>query len=164
MDILTLVWGFCVGIFLPVQAGANGRLIRHLGHPVYASLWSFATAAVIMAFFSVLVRYMGMFGSSQVRAAAGVATPWWAWLGGAMGAFYVTSAASLAPKVGALMLTLVLLAGQLIASLGLDQFGMAGFPQRNLSPMRIGGVIVVVAGVMMVFKGTTGYWPWASRR
>jgi transporter family-2 protein len=156
MNMMTLILGFCIGVLIPVQAGANGRMIRYLGHPVYSGLWNFASGAVVMAIVAAAVRYGGLFASSAVRepGSAPPVNPWWAWCGGAMGAVFVTSSASLAPKIGALMLTVLLMAGQLVAAAGVDHFGAVGFPQKDLSPMRIAGVLVVVLGVAMVYKGS----------
>ncbi len=153
---MTLIWAFLIGILIPVQAGTNGRMIKYLGHPTYSGLWNFASGAVVMAVVAAMVRWGGLFASATVRAPGQPLphNPWWVWFGGAMGAVFVTSSATLAPRIGALMLTVLLMAGQLVAAIGVDHFGIVGFPQRAVSVWRVAGILVVIIGVAMVYKGS----------
>jgi transporter family-2 protein len=78
------------------------------------------------------------------------AAPWWVWVGGALGAFYVAGAVVTAPKLGAATLIALVVAGQAVASLVVDHFGWVGFEQQHISAGRIAGMILVVAGVSLV--------------
>ncbi len=55
-----------------------------------------------------------------------------------------------APRLGAVALVAVLLAGQTIASLLVDQFGWVGFDRHALTPGRVLGLLLVAAGVALV--------------
>src|SRR5919108_469601 len=55
------------------------------------------------------------------------AAPWWVWIGGALGAFYVAASIVTAPRLGAATLIALVVAGQAVASLLIDQFGWVGF-------------------------------------
>lgn len=145
-----------MGVLLPVQASANALISRQYGHPVYAALWNFLSGTVLLAVLAATIRYAGWwrFSPQAVASAAPVSTPWWAWTSGVMGAFFVASSAYIAPRIGALLLTVIILAGQLIASAMADSFSLFNYPQRELTPMRGIGMALVVIGVALVVRGT----------
>jgi transporter family-2 protein len=70
--------------------------------------------------------------------------------GGLLGAFYVTMALILAPRIGIASVMALGIAGQLVAALLLDRFGMFGLLERGLTTGRVGGVVLVFAGALMV--------------
>jgi transporter family-2 protein len=76
--------------------------------------------------------------------------PWWAWIGGALGAFFVAASVVTAPKLGAAQLVALVVAGQAVASLVIDQFGWVGFETKHLSAGRLVGMALVGAGVAFV--------------
>jgi transporter family-2 protein len=76
--------------------------------------------------------------------------PWWVWVGGALGAFYVAASIVTAPKLGAAQLIALVVAGQALVSLFVDQFGWVGFEQKNISIGRVAGMALVGAGVALV--------------
>ncbi len=78
--------------------------------------------------------------------------PWWAWLGGLLGAFNITLSIFLAAKLGALTLAISLVCGQIIASIVLDHFGWLGYPQISISPERMIGALCVIVGLFLVSK------------
>ncbi len=78
--------------------------------------------------------------------------PWWVWIGGFFGAFFVTAATILVPRIGATMLLSASIAGQMIVSLILDHYGLLGLPQRPVSLWRTLGVVLVVLGVVVIRK------------
>ncbi len=72
--------------------------------------------------------------------------------GGFMGAFFVASAVVIAPVLGAGTMMCWMIAGQMAASILLDHFGLIGYAVRDASPMRIFGVLLVVAGAVIIEK------------
>jgi len=76
--------------------------------------------------------------------------PWWVWLGGALGAFYVLGSIVAAPRLGAVTLFVVILAGQALASLAVDHFGWVGFEEHPVNALRLAGVALLAAGVALV--------------
>jgi transporter family-2 protein len=77
-------------------------------------------------------------------------TPWWNWIGGPLGALIVLAGAALAPRLGAALFIALVVAGQLICSLALDHFALMGLPEQVLTPGRVFGAVLVVAGVLCV--------------
>jgi len=55
-----------------------------------------------------------------------------------------------APKLGAAALIAVIVAGQALSSLAVDQFGWVGFEQKPITAGRIAGMALVGAGVALV--------------
>jgi uncharacterized membrane protein YdcZ (DUF606 family) len=53
------------------------------------------------------------------------AAPWWAWIGGALGAYYVVIVIIFAQKLGAGTLVAIFVCAQLITSIVLDLTGTA---------------------------------------
>jgi transporter family-2 protein len=78
--------------------------------------------------------------------------PWWGWTGGALGAFFVFSSIVLAAQLGAAATMAWLLAGQFLAALVLDHYGLVSFAVREVSWPRILGVGLLIAGALLVNK------------
>jgi bacterial/archaeal transporter family-2 protein len=76
--------------------------------------------------------------------------PWWVWVGGLLGAFYVLGSVVAAPKLGAATLVAVILAGQAVASLLVDHFGWVGFEENPVTLGRLAGIAFVAVGVALV--------------
>jgi bacterial/archaeal transporter family-2 protein len=54
------------------------------------------------------------------------------------------------PKIGALALVGILLAGQLIASVLIDHYGWMGFPIQKMNAVRLVGVLLLVGGFLLI--------------
>lgn len=135
----------CVcGFLLPFQAGANAEMARHAGGRFQGALANFAVGWVLLALIVLATR-----GSWPTRAALGAA-PWWAWLGGAIGASYVAMTVFVAPRLGGVLMLGVAIVGQLVGSLVVDHFGLVGFPVREVTPGRAAGVVLLLGGAAMV--------------
>lgn len=132
------------GVAVASQSGVNATLARGVGGPVQAAFLSFAVGTVALLLV-VLARR-----DAWPDAAALGALPWWAWVGGLLGAFYVTVAVLAAPKLGAGALVAGVIAGQLLAVVVIDHFGWLGFPQRLLTLPRMVGVVLLGAGALLV--------------
>jgi transporter family-2 protein len=141
---LYLLFALAGGAALPLQAGINAQLATWLGSPVRAAFVSFAVGTLVLLAASALVfkplPSWGRIGDA----------PWWVWIGGALGAFYVAASIVSAPKLGAAQLIALVVAGQALVSLFVDQFGWVGFEQKDISIGRLVGVVLVGAGVALV--------------
>ncbi|HZT90818.1 MAG TPA: DMT family transporter [Gaiellaceae bacterium] len=142
IGILLVAFAAVAGVFLPLQAGVNSQLARYVGGPVRASMISFGVGAIAL-----LVVVLLFYRSEAHRAGD---APWWAWVGGLLGAFYVTSTVVVPVRIGAAPFFGILVAAQLVMGVLIDRFGWIGFPQRELSPLRIVGVALLVAGALLV--------------
>lgn len=145
MQIGTMLLAFAVGAGLVVQVGMNVALGRALGSPFLGSLTNFLVGSAALVTF-VLLR-VDLPGRTQVAGA-----PAWAWFGGLFGAMYVTVATLAGPRIGALLLLALTVAGQMVASIVVDHYGLLGFAQQPVTAMRLLGVAFLVAGIVLVAR------------
>ena len=81
---------------------------------------------------------------------------WWHLIGGTASAIYVVSTIVLFPRLGAVVSVGLFIAGQMLASLALDSFGLLGVAQTGLQAGAAIGTLVVLAGVAMIVFGQGG--------
>lgn len=144
MQSVTFFAALIAGVLVPLQAGANAALGRGLGHPLWATMISLAVSAICVVPVMLALRVSG-------PSIAGLADqPKWIWIGGIVGVVYITAALLLAPKLGAAIFMTAVIAGQILASLAIDYFGLVGFQAKPLTLPRLIGAAVVVAGVLVM--------------
>ena len=114
------------GGMLALQAPTNAILSRAGGSPVLAALISFAVGTI--ALFAVWLA-----SSNRPGAAPFAGLPWYAWLGGLYGAFFVAIAAFAAPRIGLASLITIGISGQIVMALLLDHLGALGLPREPIS-------------------------------
>ncbi|HEX8482086.1 MAG TPA: DMT family transporter [Allosphingosinicella sp.] len=141
--LFALAAAFVGGSLIALQAPTNALLARGVGSPVNAAFVSFVVGTVAL---------LAVAAALGVRPAAGEvrSLPWHAWTGGFYGAFFVAVAAFAAPRLGVTYFLMVAIAGQLAMALLLDRIGAFGLPRIEISPARIAGVILVLAGAFLV--------------
>jgi bacterial/archaeal transporter family-2 protein len=139
-----LLFAFAACVVLPLQAGINAELAEWLHSPIRAAFVSFLVGSLLLAVAAALV-FRPLPSWSRVGDA-----PWWVWLGGALGAFYVVGSIVSAPKLGAATLIGLIVAGQAMASVLVDHFGWVGFEPKPISAGRLVGMGLVGAGVVLV--------------
>ena len=133
------------GAGLAVQSGTNAVLGRMLGHPMWASFWQFAAGTVLIIALMVALRV-----PTPAFAATAATAPWWVWVGFITGSYFVIAALSLAPVIGVGGFIASLVAGQMIASLLLDHYGLVGFAVRPLTLAKVVGASLIIAGVLLI--------------
>jgi transporter family-2 protein len=89
-------------------------------------------------------------GAKWIDGNALAGLPWWAWLGGVLGAFNVAMSIFLAPRLGALLLAGSVITGQIVASLLLDKFGWLGYPKIPIDGQRAIGAMLMLCGLYLV--------------
>jgi len=141
--VILLVLAALGGSAITVQAGLNAQVGRMLGHPLWATLVSLTVSVISIVPILVIFRVTPPNLSSLDSA------PWWVWVGGALGAFFITVALMTAPELGAVVFVSAVVMGQTIASILLDQFAIAGFPSRPVTLWRLVGAVLVVIGVLI---------------
>ena len=132
------------GMGLTLQQAVNSRLRMAVGSPVLGALVSFLVGAAALG----LLAVIGAFGRGRLTNLGPL--PWWAWIGGLFGAFYVTLAIVGVPKVGAAVVVACAVFGQLTAALAMDSFGWLDVPKVSLTPWRVVGALLLFVGVLMM--------------
>lgn len=92
-----LLSGFALaaGIGLPMQAAVNVRLRDVLGNPIRASFGSFLVGTVVLLALSLTAREPIPALGAVLRA------PWWIWMGGFLGTFYLLASIIVVPRLAA---------------------------------------------------------------
>lgn len=135
-----------VGFSLASQAGINSQLRSALASPIQAAFLSFLIGTVLLGVVVLIQR------DKWLSVNDALSIPWWAWLGGILGAFNIAMSIYLAPKLGAVALAVSVVCGQLIASLFYDQYGLLGYPKLEISPSRLIGAVFLILGVILVAR------------
>jgi transporter family-2 protein len=143
---LLLPLSLLIGLSLASQSGVNAQLRVALSSPIQAAFISFLTGTIILGVIA-FAQGLPWFKPGTISS-----IPWWAWAGGIFGAFNIAMSVFLAPKLGAVVLTMSVVCGQIITSLVLDHNGWLGYPRIDLSASRLAGALLIIAGVLLVAK------------
>jgi bacterial/archaeal transporter family-2 protein len=130
------------GAVLAVQAPINGALARHAGDATFAACVNFLVGFLVM---TCVVILRGAWPTSGFIGSA----PSWAWIGGALGGFYITMMATMIPITGAQTAAMAGILGQLATAMLLDHFGAFGLPVQPVTWARIAGLAMVAGGVLL---------------
>ena len=134
---------FAAGMLLPLQNGLLTRVGKDLGQPVLAALAATALGTAAMLLYCVATRESVPTGADVAR------VPAWAWVGGVLGAVYLTAAILMTPKLGVAALTASVIAGQIVASAALDHFGAFGLDEKPINWSRVAGAVLVIGGAIL---------------
>lgn len=146
MNYLYAAMAFACGAIVPLQATINATLRTHLPSPMQAALVSFTVGTLALLLYVIAER------SPWPTAAAVANVPWWGWIGGVLGAFFVFSSLVVVPKLGAATMLAVIVAGQMTASMLMDHYGVLGLAQQAITPIRLFGAGLVVAGAVVLMS------------
>ncbi len=125
------------------QPPTNAMLAKAVLSPINAAFISFAVGTIVLGAAILVLRVKPDWTAVH-------ALPWYAWMGGVYGAFFVAAAAFSAPRIGVGLTVCLLIAGQAIAALMVDHFGFFGVPRQPINLMRALGMAAVVGGVVLV--------------
>jgi bacterial/archaeal transporter family-2 protein len=78
--------------------------------------------------------------------------PWWAPLGGLVGAFAVIAGLLFVNKVGAGAFAGLTITANILMSLAIDRFGWFGMDVHPLSGWRMLGAVLMVSGITLIAK------------
>ena len=133
------------GSLVAMQAPINSALGKAVGSLPAAS-FSFAIGLVAL----VGITFVSGEGFGQIGEIGGLS--WYYLIGGLLGAVYVTTVLISVRTLGAGGVTAATIAGQLSMSVLLDQLGILGLAQRQLTPGRVIGVALLAAGVFLIVR------------
>jgi bacterial/archaeal transporter family-2 protein len=139
-----LLIAIAIGTIMPTQAAINNKLTTFTQSPVLAALISFFVGTVTLLIYC-LVGGIPLSNLSFTRNAPPVA-----WIGGFIGAIYVSMVAFLVPRLGVALLFSLIVAGQMLITLVFDHYGILGVPVKAINLPRLIGVLLVIVGVILV--------------
>lgn len=141
---LFILLALAAGAMMPTQAATNNKMAMVVDSPVLSAFISFVVGTVAL-FAYVLISGIPLGNLSAAKEAPAIA-----WIGGLLGAFFVASAVTLVPRLGVAMTFSLIIAGQMLVTLVIDHFGLLGVPVKEVSLPRVGGILLITAGVVLI--------------
>lgn len=145
---MTLFWFMLLslgaGSLLAVQAGLNVAMSNGVASPVWGALLSLISGALLAA----PIFFMASGAAPKLQAV--LSLPPWAWLGGVCGSVYVLIVILAAPRLGPATTMALVVAGQTLGALILEQFGLLGFPVHPAGLARLLGAALLIGGVALI--------------
>jgi transporter family-2 protein len=129
---------------LTIQMAWNARLRTATGSPILTTLIS-----IFVSFISLALLWASGIGNRGTVPAFN-SVPKWAWFGGVFAVYYLVASLIAIPKLGAAAVFSLVIAGQMFGALMLDSTGAFGVTHISLSPSRILGTALLVAGVILI--------------
>jgi transporter family-2 protein len=147
-----LMIGLCsalsAGVLTAFQPGANGRFGDAAGHRVHGAVLNFAVGLLGVVLALLVWATLGGVPGLSIPALGG--GPLWMWGGGLLGAFFVTVSIIANRALGSAQYIAFYVVGQLLTSLVIDHYGWMGMPLRAVTPVRVLGVMAILAGLAMI--------------
>ena len=139
----SIVMSVMGGVLFALQSPINARLGNAMGGPLVGAFLSFLTGTIILSVILLMQR-------KTIPLTNITQTPWWLWIGGTLGAFMVFAAAYSVERLGSAAMLALIIAGQIIASLVIDHYGILVHNPVPVSPIRIAGAAMLLGGVIMI--------------
>lgn len=144
MNWIFILLALIAGVVLPVQGAFNSKLATYMQSPILSAFASFVIGMMATLLYALVSRIP----LNQLAGAR--SAPLLTWSGGILGAFFVTATILIIPRLGvALTFSLVIL-GQMLVTLPIDHFGLLGVAVKEINLPRIIGVLLVIAGTILI--------------
>jgi bacterial/archaeal transporter family-2 protein len=138
-----IILALVCGAFLPLQAALNTKLGKTVGSPLHASLISFLIGSAGLALYILLTRQTASFSALK-------SAPIYVWIGGLLGACYVTAIILLFPRLGPGLTFGLVVAGQMMLAAFLEHFNILVSQPHPISLIRVVGILLIIIGVVLV--------------
>ena len=134
------------GMAMPTQATVNSKLAESVSSPILAAFISFAVGTIALFVYILLtgVPLTDLFSSKNA--------PLVAWIGGFLGAFFVSVMAAAVPRIGVALAFSLAIGGQMLVTLLIDHFGWLGVPEKPINLWRVLGAALITVGVILIRK------------
>ena len=139
-----MLLAIAAGAGLAFQAVINTRLRGVVHSAVWAAMIQTFVGLAMLAVIAVAAR------ESPSGVAGWIRAPWWVWTGGLLGATYVTAVIITTAPLGAALMAMSVIVGQIVTALLIDHFGWLGVEVQRLSPTRILGAGLLVGGIVLI--------------
>jgi transporter family-2 protein len=141
-----ILLALAAGAMMPTQAGTNNKMAAVVGSPILSAFISFFVGTIAL-FVYLLISGVSLSGLASAKEAPAIA-----WIGGLLGAFFVTAGVMLVPRLGVATTFSLMIAAQMLVTLVIDHFGLLGVPVKEVSLARVAGILLIGAGVVLIRK------------
>ena len=135
-----------IGIAMTIQTAINSQLREYLYSPLQAALLSFLIGTIVLA---VIVLFQS---NSKPGLQELMSVPWYLWLGGIVGVYAISMSIYAAPKLGFLVLSGLIIFGQMVMSMLVDHLGLLGNEKMPVNWQRLLGGVVIFIGVLLTLQ------------
>ncbi|KAI8356162.1 hypothetical protein BD560DRAFT_406720 [Blakeslea trispora] len=136
------------GAAIAFQAGCNATLNRYGGR-AFSSVVSFSVGTACCLMFFAIDSTVGKMPLPDNRLKN---APWYAWLGGVFGAYYVIINILTVPRLGAATVLSIFVCAQIIMACIIDHFALVGVKKRPFTIWRILGCLGLIGCVVVISK------------
>lgn len=133
-----------LGGLLAVQGSINTQLGSLLKHPLQAALTNFLVGTVALIGINLWLRT----GMPEIVLLKKI--PIYLFVGGVMGAVFVSSVVLLVPRIGVTTTLGASIVGQLIIASIIDHYGFFNIPIHTISFGRVIGIALLLVGVYLI--------------
>ena len=143
MTALYALSALALGAMISMQPPINAQIALRLGSPLAAASCSIAISLVM-----VLAAWAAT-GRAELSWPKLLALPWWALVGGAVGALFVLGGVLVAPKLGVAVFFVSVVLGQVVGAALIDQLGAFGLSGHGITWPRALGIGLVIVGAAL---------------
>lgn len=123
----------------------NAKLGQHLDSPIWASFISFVVGTVILLI-------VGLVMNGRFMQVETLGLKWWMFVGGALGAIFVTVSIYVVPYLGVAAMISLFIAGQLVTAALLSHFGVLSESANPITMAKLLGLTMVGIGAFITLK------------
>ena len=133
------------GCGIPIMAAMNAGLGAKIQSPVVAT--------TILVMFALLLSVLMLFlSSSEIKLSMPKDIPAYYYTAGFFFIFYISTISWIAPKFGFANAITFVFIGQMISMCAIDHFGLFNAAQYAFNWQRLGGLLLMIAGIFIVVK------------
>jgi transporter family-2 protein len=146
MFYFNLMLAFIAGALGPIQGAMNANLGKSLNSSLIAAFISFAVGLLTITMVCLITRVETP-SLETIKS-----TPIQYFLGGMIGAIFVTTVLFLIPKIGIANVMATIITAQLIISVLIDHFGVFNLNHYTMNTSRALGVLLLILGTYLIQK------------
>ena len=135
-----------IGIAMTIQTAINSQLSERLYSPLQAGLLSFLMGTIVLA---CLVYFQS---APKPSLNLLMQLPWYLWIGGCLGVYAISMSIYTAPKLSFLTFSGIVIFGQIVMSMLLDQWGWLGAEKVTVNWQRLIGAVLILIGVIFTLQ------------
>lgn len=138
-----------IGLIIPFQGIVTASLSQKLEHPYASALINFLVGLIV--FLVAMALSSANFPTFKKLSSV----PWYLYSGGVIGSIFIFGALFSLPKIGAAGFFGLVVLGQMLMTLFIDNYGILGMPIQKIDGQRVVGIMLLLTGCYLVMKNNS---------